>query len=139
MRSMLNARDEIMKDQKGFTLVELLEVLILTGILFAVAVPKVINLTRSTQKIGIGQALIVLNNQEMKCWTESKFGEGWTSDADLFQSCDYEIENYRVIATLTKGLVEFEGTTTEVYRSPSTRNIPGKWTLEKPAAKDPLI
>ncbi len=50
-------RDNILKNQKGFTLIEIIAVLILLGILAAVAVPKFVDLTADAEDKAIEAAL----------------------------------------------------------------------------------
>lgn len=50
-------RDNILKNQKGFTLIEIIAVLILLGILAAVAVPKFVNLTSDAEAKAVQGAL----------------------------------------------------------------------------------
>ena len=122
----------IRSNQKGFTLIEIMAVLILLGILVAVAVPRYISLTETAAESGIDMAIVDLNGRDMKCWTEKKFSEdGWRDDQGVFDSCDYQIKNHRWL-TLDEsgGDLQFKEAVVHVNRRHSARHEPGNWTVE---------
>lgn len=131
MRSRLN-------NEKGFTLVEIIAVLILMGILAAVAVPRYIDLTSNAETRAIEAAIAELNGRENMNWANVKLSTaGWTTDAATFALLLPEIDgtngdlgtsySWTSGPLITGGTLEFKSTSQNLTRDPSTTESPGFW------------
>ncbi|MHA1816160.1 MAG: type II secretion system protein [Candidatus Heimdallarchaeaceae archaeon] len=122
-----------MMNQKGFTLVEIIAVLIILGIMFAAVIPKIISMGQSASDQGINVAIVDLNGREMKAWTSIKLESNYSNDQQVFDSADYQFDSeaYEWISISTiGGTLRFKETTVRIYRRHSAMHEPANWSLQ---------
>lgn len=127
-----------LNNQKGFTLVEIIAVLILLGILAAVAVPRYVNLTGNAEIRALDAAIAELNGRENMNWANIKLSSaGWADDATTFAALRPEISGTTLGTDYTwvgatdpvigGGQLQFKNTTRTLVRTASTLVSPGIW------------
>ena len=122
----------LLRNQNGFTLVEIIAVLIILGILSSVAVPRYINLGDSAKQRSIDTAISELNSRENLVWANQKIStSGYDDDQKVLDAMDYNLgSHYRWSVPPTKlgGTIEFNGLSVAINRNPSTANRSAFWS-----------
>lgn len=149
----MNHHKNFLQDERGFTLIEVISVLIILGVLSAVAVPKYIALEDDARNRAIDAGIAELNGREKLMWARFLLADGgYTNDEDLFKDSVnsmiaggyYDLgENYKwgsrtnltdLFAIVTNpdidgGALRFQGmkTSVKLQRLPSSREQPAIW------------
>ncbi|MDY6793073.1 MAG: prepilin-type N-terminal cleavage/methylation domain-containing protein [Thermodesulfobacteriota bacterium] len=118
-------------NQSGFTLIEIMVVLLILGVLASIAQSKLVNLVDSTENRAIEVGIMELNAREKLAWTDFKFSSnGWANDNAVFAVIDRNLgEGYSWIAgpAISGGILQFKSKSVVVTRDPSTNESAGWW------------
>jgi prepilin-type N-terminal cleavage/methylation domain-containing protein len=76
---------KLLTGNKGFTLVEIIAVMVILSVLAAVAIPRYLSLDESARQRAIDAGIAELNGRETLTWSNIKITQtGYTDDAVLF-------------------------------------------------------
>jgi len=119
-------------NNKGFTLIEIIAVLVILGIIGAVALPRVISLDSSAVEKSMLWAIKELNSRECLSWSKVKISDSnWLNDETLFAETDHNLGSEYAwgMKNVAGGTITFRGRTIAVERSASSNLQPGRWGI----------
>ena len=116
----------------GFTLIEIIAVLVILGILSSMAVPRYIDLENNARNKAIGTAVSEINAREALTWADHKIStSGFVSDAKIFNEMNYDLYlNYSWNSgdpTESGGTLNFKGESFTLSRSASSSLKAAVW------------
>ena len=118
-------------NQEGFTLIELISILIILGVLGSVAIRKYENLTQTASERVLAAAVKELNIRESFIWTNMKISsEGYTDDADVYAALNKNLGpnlKWNPGPTIGGGTLHCESTSCALTRTPSTNTSAAAW------------
>lgn len=121
------------KNCNGFTLIEIIAVLVILSILGAITVPRVVALdTFATQK-SFEWAINELNGRECITWSKIKTSDSnWLGDEQLFAEVDTDLGTEYIWTSKTAGgaTLHFKEQQIGLERIPSTYSKSGTWRMK---------
>ena len=118
-------------NQKGFTLIELISVMVIMGVMGSVAVKKVDIITDTASTKALAISVKELNIRESLFWSQMKISiDGYTTDADLFSALDKDLGakfKWNPGPTIDGGTLQCESQSIVLNRTHSTNSAAGKW------------
>jgi len=129
----------VLRNQRGFTLIEIIAVLILLGILAAVAVPKYLDMTSEAKEKAVDAAIAELNSRESMIWGKVKLGTSPPStdaatDSAVLVHSDYDTDLgskyfWTSGPNADGGTLSFDGGPgVALTRTHATLTSPGRWS-----------
>jgi prepilin-type N-terminal cleavage/methylation domain-containing protein len=119
------------QNQKGFTLIEILSVMIIMGVMGSVAVKKVDFITDTAAAQALEFAVKELNTRESLTWTNIKLSnDGWADDSAVFAAMDTDIGsqyNWGPKPDISGGRLHFRSSKITLSRTASTNLSAGTW------------
>lgn len=117
--------------QKGFTLLELMSVLVIMGVIFSIAIKKYDILTDSASITALEAGIRELNTQETLVWIDMKLSDtGWTADVDVYNTVEQNLGGayrWNPGPNITGGTLYHRSQSVVLVRNQSTKNTVGSW------------
>ena len=118
-------------NQKGFTLIELISIMIILGVMGSVAIKKYDNLTNTANERVLAVTVKELNARESLIWANMKISnEGYTNDTDVYTALNTDIGSrlkWNPGPTIDGGTLHCESQSIVLNRTHSTNSAAGKW------------
>ena len=119
-------------NEKGFTLIEVISVMVILSIMASVGAKKVELLSTTADKQALIEGINQLNSRETLIWTDMKLSNsGWTNDANVFTKIiDVDFGPKYVWKNGPNafgGTLHFKSKSITLNRSPSTAASWGNW------------
>ncbi|MGD2024000.1 MAG: type II secretion system protein [Desulfobacterales bacterium] len=120
--------------ENGFTLLEIIAVLVILSVLSAVAIPRYISLDENAKQKAINAGIAELNGRETLTWSNLKIsGSGYQTDAHLFGLVDTTLgQEYSWDGgspNISGGTLRFkQDTSVPLSRAESTHLQPAEWS-----------
>jgi len=120
-----------LRNQKGFTLIELISVMIIMGVMSSVAVKKVDFITDTASTRALVTTVKELNVRESLVWSNMKISnDGYTTDEDIFAALDTNLGaklKWNPGPTIDGGTLHCESQSIVLNRTHSANSTAGKW------------
>ena len=117
--------------QKGFTLIEVMSVLVIMSVMVSVAIKKIDLLSDNASITALSAAIRELNTRETVAWSKVKLSEsGYTIDEDIYNAVDKSIGpdyGWNPAPNISGGRLHFRSQSIDLTRNPSKPNSPGFW------------
>ncbi|MBW1821782.1 MAG: type II secretion system protein [Deltaproteobacteria bacterium] len=127
-----------LKNKQGFTLIEIMAVLVIMGVMASVAVSKINDISGTADLRAFDTGIAELNAREMLCWTNAKFATGgWTAGGDNFVWTTMMVMNIDLgpgyfwspdPPPIGGGTLRFGSQSFPVGRDPSTNIAAARWS-----------
>jgi prepilin-type N-terminal cleavage/methylation domain-containing protein len=121
--------------EKGFTLLEIIAVMVILSILAAVAIPKYVSVDESARQRALDAGISELNGRETLTWSNEKISaSGWISDEKTFGLIDkdlgteYSWDSADPADESGGTLIFKESSSANLNRTVSTYERPGSWS-----------
>ncbi|MEJ2731816.1 MAG: prepilin-type N-terminal cleavage/methylation domain-containing protein [Deltaproteobacteria bacterium] len=121
-------------NQKGFTLIELISVMIIMGVVASVSIQKFDSITGTADERALHLGIKELNIRESLTWSNIKISaDGYTNDEDLWLLLAPQLDlggKYHWTPgphISDGGTLHFESQAIALNRQPSTPTSAGKW------------
>ena len=121
----------LIANRKGFTLIELMAVLVIMSVMASVAIKKFDLLSDSASITALKTGVQELNTRETLVWTQVKLSDTeWTSDADVYDAIDKNLgQGYRWNPgpNTDGGTLYYKSQSIVLARNESKMNSMGSW------------
>ena len=117
--------------QKGFTLIELISVLVIMGVMASVVIKKFDLLTDNASITALKAGVKELNTQESLIWIKMKLSEtGWAADLDVYDAVDKNLGtgySWSLGPNISGGTLHYRSQSVALIRNKSSGKTPGSW------------
>jgi len=118
-------------NQKGFTLIELISVLVIMSVMVSVGIKKFDLLSDSARITALKVGMRELNTRETVAWSKIKLSEaGYANDAEVYSTVDKNIGpgyNWNPGPNISGGRLQFKSQSKDLNRVASAPTSPGFW------------
>jgi len=120
-----------MKDQEGFTLIELISVIVIMGVMVSVAIKKFDLLSDKAGIVALRSGIRELNTRETVAWSKIKLSDvDYANDTEVYNAVDKNIGpgySWNDAVNIGGGRLHFKSQLIDLIRVPSTSTSPGSW------------
>ena len=130
-REKINLNDKLRVNQKGFTLLEIMSVMVIMSVVASVAIKKFDYIHETTSANTINLGIRELNTREALVWSQMKLSDdGWSNDEDVYNEIDKNLGagfSWDPGPSRSGGTLHYKSQTVTLDRIASTRASIGSW------------